>query len=158
MPFVILRMASRVEFARADVHKRRTTATGTSMIEFYNSPEARAAGLPFSQSVRVGDVVYLSGCLGNIPGKMELVPGGMEAETKQMMENISWALKPHGLGFDAVFKCLVMLADMGEWGAFNKVYVPYFHPDRMPTRSAFGTNGLALGARVEMECWAYAAR
>lgn len=126
------------------------------MIEFFNSPEGRAAKLPFSQSVRVGDVVYLSGCLGNIPGSMELVPGGMEAETRQMMQNIARALEPHGLGFDAIFKCLVMLADMSEWGAFNKIYVPYFPTDRMPTRSAFGTNGLALGARVEMECWAYA--
>jgi reactive intermediate/imine deaminase len=128
------------------------------MIEFFNSPEGKAAKLPFSQSVRVGDVVYLSGCLGNVPGKMELVPGGMEAETRQMMENIAAALKPHGLGFGDVFKCLVMLADMGEWGAFNKVYVPYFDPARMPTRSAFGAAGLAMGARVEMECWAYAGK
>ena len=50
------------------------------MIEFFNSPEGKAAKLPFSQSVRVGDVVYLSGCLGNVPGKQELVPGGMEPE------------------------------------------------------------------------------
>jgi reactive intermediate/imine deaminase len=127
-----------------------------NMIEFFNSPEGKAAKLPFSQSVRVGDVVYLSGALGNVPGKMELVPGGMEAETKQMMENIAAALKLHGLGFDSIFKCLVMLADMGEWGAFNKVYLPCFHPERMPARSAFGANGLALGARVEMECWAFA--
>jgi len=126
------------------------------MIEFFNSPEGKAAKLPFSQSVRVGDVVYLSGALGNMPGRLELVPGGMEAETRQMMENIAAALKPHGLGFDDIFKSLVMLADIQEWGAFNKVYLTYFNPDRMPTRSAFGTNGLALGARVEMECWAYA--
>jgi 2-iminobutanoate/2-iminopropanoate deaminase len=128
------------------------------MIEFFNSAEGKAAKLPFSQSVRVGDVVYLSGALGNIPGKMELVPGGMEAETRQMMENIAAALKPHSLGFDSIFKCLVMLADMSEWGAFNKIYVPCFNPDRMPTRSAFGAAGLALGARVEMECWAWAGK
>ena len=125
-------------------------------MKFYTSPEAKAAGLPFSLAVQIGDVLYLSGCLGNVPGKMELVPGGMEAETRQMMDNIAAALKPHGFGFDAIFKSLVLLADMSEWGAFNKIYVPYFHPDRMPTRSAFGTNGLALGARVEMECWAWA--
>jgi enamine deaminase RidA (YjgF/YER057c/UK114 family) len=128
------------------------------MIEFFNSPEGREAKLPFSQSVRVGDVIYLSGCLGNIPGRMELVPGGIGAETRQMMQHIARALELRGLGFDAVFKCLVMLADMSEWGAFNEIYVPYFHPDRMPTRSAFGANGLALGARVEMECWAYAGK
>src|ERR1700733_6388486 len=107
-------------------------------MEFYPPPEAKAAGLPFSQSVRVGDVIYLSGCLGNVPGKLELVSGGTEGETRHMMENIAAALKPHGLGFDSIFKCLVMLADMSEWGAFNKIYVPYFPPERMPTRSAFG--------------------
>ena len=128
------------------------------MIEFFNSPEGKAAKLPFSQSVRVGDVVYLSGALGHVPGKLELVPGGIEAETKQMMENIRAALGPHGLGFDDIFKCLVMLADMSQWGAFNKIYVPYFKPDRMPARSAFGASGLAIGAAVEMECWAYAGK
>jgi enamine deaminase RidA (YjgF/YER057c/UK114 family) len=87
---------------------------------------------------------------------MELVPGGLEAETNQMMDNIAAALKPHRLGFNAIFKCLVMLADMSEWNAFNSIYVSCFDADHMPARSAFGTNGLALGARVEMECWAWA--
>jgi reactive intermediate/imine deaminase len=124
-------------------------------MEFYTSPEAKAAGLPFNQAVRVGDVLYLSGCLGNLPGKMELVPGGMEAETRQTMENIRAVLTANGLTFDDVFKCTVMLADMSEWAAFNRVYLTYFKPDRLPTRSAFGAGGLALGARVELEAWAY---
>jgi reactive intermediate/imine deaminase len=128
------------------------------MIEFFNSPEGKAAKLPFSQSVRVGDVVYLSGALGHIPGRLELVAGGLEAETRQMFENIRAALAPHGLGLNSIFKCLVMLADMREWGAFNKVYREYFDQDRMPARSAFGANGLAIGARVEMECWAWAGK
>lgn len=126
------------------------------MIEFFNSAEGKAAKLPFSQSVRVGDVVYLSGALGHVPGKMELVPGGLEAETRQMFGNIAAALKPHGLGFDSIFKCLVMLADMGQWADFNKVYLEHFDAERMPARSAFGASALALGARVEMECWAWA--
>jgi reactive intermediate/imine deaminase len=124
-------------------------------MEFYTSPEARAAGLPFSQAVRVGDVLYLSGCLGNLPGKMELVPGGMEAETRQTMENIRAVLAANGLTFDDVFKCTVMLADMSDWAAFNRVYLTYFKPDRLPTRSAFGASALALGARVELEAWAH---
>ncbi|HVZ90880.1 MAG TPA: RidA family protein [Rhizomicrobium sp.] len=128
------------------------------MIEFFNSPEGKAAKLPFSQSVRVGDVVYLSGALGHIPGRLELVAGGLEAETRQMFENIRAALAPHGLGLNSIFKCLVMLADMREWGAFNKVYLEYFDRDRLPARSAFGANGLAIGARVEMECWAWAGK
>lgn len=123
-------------------------------MEFITSPAAKAAKLPFSQAVRVGDVLYLSGQIGNLPGKLELVPGGLAAETRQMMDNIGAVLTQSGLSFDNVFKCTVMLADMAQWAEFNKIYLGYFKPDRLPARSAFGTNGLALGAAVEMECWA----
>jgi reactive intermediate/imine deaminase len=125
------------------------------MLQFISSPAVKAAKLPFSAATRVGDVLYLSGCLGNVPGKMELVPGGMEAEARQTMENIKAVLTENGLAFDHVFKATVMLADMKKWGDFNKVYVTYFHPDRMPARSAFGAGALALGAQVEVECTAY---
>ncbi|MEQ1865240.1 MAG: RidA family protein [Micropepsaceae bacterium] len=125
------------------------------MLQFISSPAVKAAKLPFSAAVRVGDVLYLSGCLGNVPGKMELVPGGMEAEARQTMENIGAVLAENGLTFDNVFKASVMLTDMSKWGDFNKVYVTYFKPDRMPARSAFGVNGLALGAQLELECMAY---
>jgi 2-iminobutanoate/2-iminopropanoate deaminase len=124
-------------------------------MEFFSSPAAQAAKLPFSQAVRVGDVLYLSGALGNIPGTRELVPGGMEAQARQTMENIRAVLEDNGLSFRDVFKCTVMLADMSRWDDFNKIYVTYFNPDRLPARSAFGTNGLALGAEVELECLAY---
>lgn len=127
-------------------------------MEFISSPEVKAAKLPFSAAVRVGDVLYLSGCLGNIPGKMEVVPGGMEAEARQTMENIAAVLKENGLTFDHVFKCTVMMADMKKWADFNKVYVTYFKPDRLPARSAFGASALALGAQVEVECMAYVGR
>ena len=128
------------------------------MLEFKNSADLMAAKLPFSQSVRVGDVVYLSGCLGNVPGTKTLAPGGMEGEVRQMMANIEAALKAHGLGLDSIFKCTVMMADIARWAEFNKLYVPYFNSERMPARSAFGASGLALGAAVEMECWAYAGK
>jgi 2-iminobutanoate/2-iminopropanoate deaminase len=125
------------------------------VMQFINSLAAQAAKLPFSQAVRVGDVLYLSGQLGNKPGTLELVPGGMEAEARQTMDNIAATLEENGLSFRDVFKCTVMLADMSRWADFNKVYVKYFDPDRLPARSAFGCNGLALGAQVELECWAY---
>lgn len=127
-------------------------------MEFIRSHGTKAAGLPFSDAVRVGDVLYLSGQLGNVPGKMELAPGGMEGQTRQMMENIARVLNANGLSFDDVFKCLVMMKDMREWGTFNTVYVEYFKPERLPTRSAFGAAVLALDAAVEMECWAYAGK
>src|SRR3954468_1404643 len=124
-------------------------------MEFYTSLQGKQAGLPFSQAVRVGEVLYLSGALGNVPGKLELVPGGLQAETRQTMANIASVLHAHNLTFDDVFKCTVMLADMGEWAAFNRLYLTYFKPERLPARSAFGASSLALNARVELECWAY---
>jgi reactive intermediate/imine deaminase len=126
------------------------------MLRFIDSPAARAAKLPFSQAVRVGDVLYLSGAIGNVPGSMELVPGGIQAETRRAMDNIGAVLGENGLTFDHVFKCTVMLADMASWAAFNEVYLTYFKADRLPARSAFGAVGLALGAQVELECVAWA--
>ena len=127
-------------------------------MRFYTSPEASAAKLPFSQAVQVGDVLYLSGALGNKPGTREVVPGGIAAETRQTMDNIGAVLAANGIGFDDVFKCTVMLADMDKWEDFNKVYLTYFKSGRLPARSAFGASALALGAQVELECWAYAGK
>jgi reactive intermediate/imine deaminase len=127
-------------------------------MEFHRSETFAAAGLPFSESVRVGDVLYLSGCLGNQPGSKTLVPGGMEAEAHQTMRNIAHVLGKHRLTLDDVFQCRVMLADMAEWESFNAIYVTYFKRDRLPARSAWGCNGLALGARVELECMAFTGR
>ena len=111
--------------------------------------------LPFSAAVRVGDVLYLSGQLGTLPGSNELAPGGIEAETRQALANVKDVLARAGSSMDRVFKCTVMLADIGEWARMNAAYLEAFGTHR-PTRSAFGTSGLALGARVEIECWALA--
>jgi reactive intermediate/imine deaminase len=124
-------------------------------MEHIVSHGTKAANLPFSDAVRVGEVLYLSGQIGNIPGTRDLAPGGIEAETRQMMENIARILNAQGLSFDDLIRCTVMLADMSQWAAFNQVYVTYFKPGRLPARAAFGTNGLALGAAVEMECTAW---
>ena len=113
---------------------------------------------PFSDAVQVGDMLILSGQVGAAPGTTAVVPGGIEPETRQAMDNIGASLKRRGLGMDAVVKCTVMLADMKDWPAFNKIYATYFHNGRYPARSALGVNGLALGAKVELECWAYSPR
>jgi len=109
--------------------------------------------LPFSKAVRVGDILYLSGELGVKPGTIELVSGGIGPETKQTMQNIRATLQSNGLEMDKVVKCLVMLADINEWAAMNAVYRTFFKSP-YPARSAMGTSGLALGARVEIECMA----
>jgi 2-iminobutanoate/2-iminopropanoate deaminase len=102
--------------------------------------------------VRVGNMLYLSGQIGT-DSTGRVVSGGIEAETRQTMENIKAAVKRGGSSMDRVIKCTAMLADMADWPAMNRVYVSYF-PNHLPVRSAFGTSGLALGARVEIECWA----
>ena len=108
-------------------------------------------GLPFSEGMAVGNLVFLSGQLGTFPGKLELNNATREAEFRQIMDNIVVTLKANGLTTRNVVKCLVMLADMKDWPDFNKVYLTYFEPP-YPARSAFGTSGLALGARAEVEC------
>jgi 2-iminobutanoate/2-iminopropanoate deaminase len=117
-------------------------------------PMAGNPSLPFSAAVRVGEMLYLSGQLGT-DSAGALVEGGIEPETRQAMENIRAVLEANGSSMDRVVKCLVMLADMTEWGDMNRVYVTFF-PDHLPARSAMGASGLALGARVEIECIAVA--
>jgi 2-iminobutanoate/2-iminopropanoate deaminase len=109
--------------------------------------------LPFSEAVRVGDILYLSGQLGRGPdGKL---PAGIEAQTRNVMDNIGATLKQAGVGYDRLFHCTVFLSDMKNWADFNKVYVGYFPDGPLPARSALGANGLALDALVEVECQAY---
>jgi len=109
---------------------------------------------PFSPAVKVGNTLYLAGQVGTAAnaGGSTVVPGGIEAETKQVMENIKDVLSKTGSDMDHVVKCTVFMADMKEWDAMNVVYRTYFKANKYPARSAFGSTGLALNARVEIEC------
>jgi reactive intermediate/imine deaminase len=122
-----------------------------SKIEHYSLPENNTKNLPFSAAVRVGDTVYLSGQIGIPPGKSKLVKGGLAPETKQTLINIGLVLKHFSITYKDIVKCQVMLADISEWPAFNKIYQQYFSKP-YPARSAFAAKGLAFGARVELEC------
>jgi reactive intermediate/imine deaminase len=108
-------------------------------------------GLPFSSAVRVGHMLYLSGQIGMLPGTLELIDGGVAAETRQTMENIRTVLEHAGSELDRVVKCTVFLADIADFQAVNDVYRGFF-PGNPPARSAVAGSGLALGARVEIEC------
>jgi reactive intermediate/imine deaminase len=132
------------------------SAPARPAVEHYGNDSLNGQKLPFSRAVRVGDILYLSGAIGRGPdGKP---PEGIEAQTKATLEDIGETLKLAGLGYGDLFHCTVFLSDMENWAAFNKVYVTYFTPGKMPARSAVGVNGLALGALTEIECQAYAGK
>ena len=119
--------------------------------QFLNSEEFEQLGLPFSEAVRVGNILYLSGNIGIVPGTTTLVTGGVVAETRQTLENIRTTVERFGSSMDRVFKCTVFMADNAERAEINEVYSQFF-PENPPVRSSVGSSGLALGARVEIEC------
>ena len=148
---VILAIASTTLLASA-----ATAVPTPPTVEHFSKPALNGQALPFSDAVRVGDTLYLSGQIGiGADGKL---PDGIEAQTKQAMDNVGSVLKRAGFGYDRIFHCTAFLSDMKNWPAFNKVYVGYFPDGQMPARSAFGANGLALGALLEIECQAYAGK
>ena len=130
--------------------------TSSASAAVLQSPAPAAPPPPFSKALRVGDVLYLSGQIGIGPdGKL---PQGIEAQTRNAMNNIGAVLKQSGVGYGNIFHCTAMLADMKLWPDFNKAYLEFFPEPPLPTRSAFGANGLALGALVEIECQASAGK
>jgi len=146
VPFLLSLAALPLAFARrADERVRR-----------WPPPTLGGREMPFAEAVQVGDLLFLSGQLGNVPGTLELVPGGIAAETRQTLANIDAALARCGCNLGDLVKVTVMLADMSEWAAMNEAYVAGFAGHPLPARSSFGTSGLALGARLEMEAVAAA--
>jgi len=119
-------------------------------VEAVFHPFSAIPGLPFSEAVEVGDLLFLSGQIGS-DANGKLVEGGIGAETRHALANIGSVLERHGSEIGRIVKVTVMLADMGEWPAMNIEYRKFFGKD-LPARSAFGCNGLAMGARVEIEC------
>jgi reactive intermediate/imine deaminase len=133
-----------------------STATQTSATkpEFLNSPGALKKGRPFSEAVRIGGFIFLAGQIGDDPATGKPAAGGIKPEARQALQHIQRVLEDNGASLADVVKCTVFLADIGEWATFNEVYKEFFHPP-YPARSALGASGLALGARVEVECIAY---
>ncbi len=119
-------------------------------------PMASAAGveLPFSEAVQLRDTLYVSGQIGIQSGTLTLASGGIVPEARQAIENMKAILERHGSGLEHVLKCTIFLADIADWPAFNTVYLEYFKPP-LPARSALAASGLALGAKVELECIAF---
>lgn len=128
------------------------SAQAPASAEYLNAAKTVPSNLPFSEAVRVGDTLYLSGQVGIKPGTLQLVPGGIKGQARQAMENIRAVLRAQGADMGNLVKCTAMLADMAQWNDFNSVYMTFFQPGHYPARSAFGTTGLAIGALVEVEC------
>ncbi len=107
--------------------------------------------LPFCSAVRVGETVYVSGNIGNPAGELELVEGGVGAETRQALAHMETALKAAGSSKARVVKCLVFLVDIADFQAMNEAYSAFFGGHK-PARSTVAVAGLVLGAKVEIEC------
>jgi 2-iminobutanoate/2-iminopropanoate deaminase len=113
---------------------------------------------PYSPVRRAGDWVITSGQVGvatDSGGTASLVEGGTVAELRQVLQNVADVLAVEGATLSDVVKTTVFLLDMSEFGVMNEVWVEYFSENR-PTRSAVAVAALPIGARIEVEAWAYA--
>ena len=130
----------------------KTETNVTAQANYIESEEFAKTSMPFSEAVIYRDIIYASGQVGeNADG---LVAGGIGPETHQAMTNIKKVLEENGSSMDNIIKCTCMLADIADWAKMSEEYLKFF-PNHEPARSAFATNGLALNARVEIECMAY---
>ena len=106
---------------------------------------------PYSQAVRVGDIVYVSGQIPLDPRTGELVHGDFDAEVRRVFDNLKAIAAAAGASLDAVVKLSVFLTDLAQFAKVNEVMQQYFH-EPYPARAAIGVAALPRGARVEMEC------
>jgi len=123
-------------------------------ITYYVAEHTKKSDAPYSDATIVNNVIYIAGQIGRVPGTRKLVAGGIREETQQAMKNIQSIVTELGSSMDKVFKCTCMLDDISEWGAMSEAYKTFFKEGKRPSRSAFAATGLALGAKVEIECWA----
>lgn len=113
-------------------------------------PGIEPSDLPFSQVVEAAGLVFLAGQVGSAPGSHGAVPGGIEPETRAMLDNVGRLLRAAGLDYDDVVKCTVYLVDFADFPAMNAVYREYFPADP-PTRATVGVTALAADFRIEIE-------
>ena len=122
-------------------------------IIFVNSELHLENDAPFSEATIVNGIIYLSGEIGTLPNN-KVIDGGIVPETIQALSNISNELERMGSSIDNVFKCTCMLVDIMDWPEMSKAYKTFFKKEKLPSRSAFAGSGLALNAKIEIECMA----
>lgn len=115
---------------------------------------APAAIGPYSQGIKAGDFVFFSGQIPLIPGSPELAAGGIEAQTKQVMQNMQAALAGANLNFSHVVKTTIFLTDLNDFGVVNEIYARYF-PAPAPARACVQVAALPKGCAIEIEWVAY---
>tara|TARA_B100001079_G_C16337223_1_gene481845 strand:- start:723 stop:1199 length:477 start_codon:yes stop_codon:yes gene_type:complete len=135
------------------VEVKDTHSEEDNNIVFINSQSNIDSGYPFSEATIVNGIIYLSGEIGTLPDG-NLISGGIIQETRQTLTNIKSKLEKIGGSMDDIFKCTCMLSDIKDWPLMSQEYKKFFNPDKLPARSAFAGSGLALGAKLEIECMA----
>jgi reactive intermediate/imine deaminase len=151
--FFIVLLQSCLSLNVANKKVASNSQSSQNEIQYVNSDETKEKGYPFSDATVVNGIIYLSGAIGTLPDG-SVVSGGIAAETRQTMMNIKNRLEKMGGSMDDIFKCTCMLADIKDWPLMSQEYKKFFNPDKLPARSAFAGSGLALGAKLEIECMA----
>ena len=151
--FFIVLLQSCLSLNVANKKVASNSQSSQNEIQYVNSDETKKKGYPFSDATVVNGIIYLSGAIGTLPDG-SVVSGGIVAETRQTMMNIKNRLEKMGGSMDDIFKCTCMLADIKDWPLMSQEYKKFFNPDKLPARSAFAGSGLALGAKLEIECMA----
>ena len=151
--FFIVLLQSCLSLNVANKKVASNSQSSQNEIHYVNSDETKEKGYPFSDATVVNGIIYLSGAIGTLPDG-SVVSGGIVAETRQTMMNIKNRLEKMGGSMDDIFKCTCMLADIKDWPLMSQEYKKFFNPDKLPARSAFAGSGLALGAKLEIECMA----
>ena len=121
--------------------------------EVIQSEKAAAPVGPYSQGIKVGDLIFVAGEKGLDPRTGKIVPGGIEAETRQTLENIKAILEAAGATMDQVVRTQVFLTDINDFAAMNAVYAGYFRV-APPGRTTVQVVALPAGAHVEIEATA----
>ncbi len=125
------------------------TVTKKTEIEFLESKIERRKSAPFSEAVRIGDILFLTGQVGFNSDSLKIAHGGIKGETRQALENIKAVLEANGSDLEHVAKCTVILTDVNDFAAFNEVFREYF-PVNKPARTTFVAD-LVIDAKIEID-------
>jgi 2-iminobutanoate/2-iminopropanoate deaminase len=125
---------------------------GASLAKRAIAPPGASTIAPYTPGIGANGFVFFSGQIGLRPGTTELIAGGVQAEARQALENLTTLLRTSGLNNSDIVKCTVFLIDMRDFEAVNEIYGAYFRGTTPPARSAVGVAALPASARVEIEC------